>query len=272
MDKIISKLISGILFYKDAVSVYKIHSPFAYQFVSNVLDTTKNYYVFEKIEAIRRKLLLNKSLIDFTEMGAGQSNTDQKKSIALIASTSLSPSNKCRVLFNLANYIKPQKTLEMGTSLGISTLYLGAAMHGHIITMEGNESVSEIAKNNFAAMGYHHIDSVVGSFEHTLSDVLAKHQRVDLVFLDGNHTYDATIKFFNEILIHCYEKTVIVLDDIYWSDGMTRAWKEIKNNESVSMTIDTFQLGFIFLNKKIKQKQHLKVIPMKYKPWQKFQL
>ena len=52
--------------------------------------------------------------------------------------------------------------------------------------------------------------------------------------------------------------SVFVLDDIYWSDGMTKAWEEIKKHPSVTLSIDTFYSGLIFFREEIKEKVDLK--------------
>jgi hypothetical protein len=48
------------------------------------------------------------------------------------------------------------------------------------------------------------------------------------------------------LLPKCTANTVLIFDDIYWSKGMTDAWTTIKQNENVRLTIDIFQLGFVF--------------------------
>ena len=67
-----------------------------------------------------------------------------------------------------------------------------------------------------------------------------------MVYIDGNHTYEATLRYFNLLLPQCTANTVLIFDDIYWSKAMTDAWTTIKQNEKVRLTIDVFQLGFVF--------------------------
>ena len=47
----------------------------------------------------------------------------------------------------------------------------------------------------------------------------------------------------------------MIFDDIYWSKGMTEAWKTIIKHPSVSLSIDTFFWGIVFFNKDI-EKEH----------------
>jgi hypothetical protein len=39
-----------------------------------------------------------------------------------------------------------------------------------------------------------------------------------------------------------------VFDDIHWSEGMEKAWNEIKSDKDVTITIDFFTVGLVFFN------------------------
>jgi hypothetical protein len=46
----------------------------------------------------------------------------------------------------------------------------------------------------------------------------------------------------------------MIFDDIHWSEGMEKAWLEIKKNKEVSCTIDLFFVGVVFFRKEFKEK------------------
>ena len=52
--------------------------------------------------------------------------------------------------------------------------------------------------------------------------------------------------------------SVFVFDDIYWSPQMTAAWQQIKKNNEVTLTIDTFYFGLVFFKPEFKEKVDLK--------------
>jgi hypothetical protein len=52
------------------------------------------------------------------------------------------------------------------------------------------------------------------------------------------------------------ENSIVVFDDIYWSDGMVLAWNEIKKHPKVTATIDLFQIGIVFFNKNLTKKEY----------------
>jgi hypothetical protein len=80
-----------------------------------------------------------------------------------------------------------------------------------------------------------------------------------LIYFDGNHTYEATLRYFNEALKKKNADSVFIFDDIYWSEGMQKAWLEIKGNASVKVSIDTWHFGMVFFKEEIKEKIDLKL-------------
>jgi predicted O-methyltransferase YrrM len=84
---------------------------------------------------------------------------------------------------------RPTSVLEFGTSHGISTIYLAAALRdlqsGSIITTEIDPDKAQIAEDNLLRAGLADlVDIRVGDALQTLEDAPA---RVDLLFLDGRN-------------------------------------------------------------------------------------
>lgn len=256
-----------------AQTIYQIHSPLLYSFVSTVLDTEKNYYYYRPIEQIRQELIASNEVVKFLELGQGRQGSRDRK-IAEIAKTSLSPQWKCRILASVCRWKDPKRTMELGTSLGISTAYIAHSMGATstMYTMEGNPSSARIAQHNFGRLGIDNIRLVMGPFEDTLEKTLEEAEQLDLVYLDGNHSEKATLEYFDKILPYCHDKTVIVMDDIYWSAGMESAWNSLKQQKQVTASLDTFQLGFLFFDPAFREKIDITYIPTKFKIWQKFSL
>ncbi|MDR9458281.1 MAG: class I SAM-dependent methyltransferase [Salegentibacter sp.] len=71
----------------------------------------------------------------------------------------------------------------------------------------------------------------------------------DLIYFDGHHTKEATLKYFELLLPTAHNDSVFVFDDIHWSRGMEEAWDIIKKHPEVRVSIDTFHLGLIFFRK-----------------------
>ena len=64
-----------------------------------------------------------------------------------------------------------------------------------------------------------------------------------------NHTYEATMAYFDVLANKFHEKSVLVIDDIHHSKEMERAWKNICADERVTSTIDLYQMGLVFFDK-----------------------
>ncbi len=264
------KIKTLLSFYKDSKTVYKIHSPFVFDFMKNVFDTSRRYYAFDHIEYLRENLKRDPRTIEFKDFGAKQKK-DQNRRVRDIANSAVSPKNKCRWLFNTVHHFRPTTVIELGTSLGISSLYLASAESQiTVLTHEGDPQSAGIAKENFDRLKMKNIELIIGRFEETFQNTLDRLNQLDLVYLDGNHSYEATLKYFNQCLPKITSKSILIFDDIYWSPGMTQAWNEIKKHPKVRLSLDLYQIAYVFFDPMIKEKQHFKLINSSYKFWQKY--
>ncbi len=234
-----------------------IHSPFVYDLVEEVIQSKKNYYAFEAIELIRKKLLLDQKTITVSDFGAGSKNIKgNQRKVSAIAKSSLKKARYCEMLFKLANKSSAQTLLELGTSLGISTAYLGKARrNARIYTLEGCPEIAKIAQENFKTLKINNANIIVGNFDETLQGVLEKETTFDFIFIDGNHLKEPTLRYFEQILPYTNENSIIIFDDIHWSVEMEDAWNTIIKNEKLTVTIDVFEMGIVFFRKEQK-KQH----------------
>ena len=61
-----------------AKTKYDIHSPFVFELITKVFYNKKSDNEIRSIEAIRKQLLKNKTIVTFEEMGAGSLKSDSK--------------------------------------------------------------------------------------------------------------------------------------------------------------------------------------------------
>ncbi len=243
-----------------AKSRHGVHSPFVYQLIDEVIYdfSKKNSYFL--IENLRKQLLKNQQVITITDLGAGSHvNNNKQKSISYLAKNALKPPKVSKLLHRLVLFFKPDNLIELGTCLGTTTAYFSmAAPDARIITMEGCPQTAAIAEKNFKQLGVKNINVVVGNFDNHFQAVINSLQKLDFVFIDGNHRKQATLNYFNMCLPKVHENSVLIFDDIYWSKGMKEAWQEIKSHPDVTLTIDLFWIGLV-LFKKRQEKEHFKV-------------
>jgi predicted O-methyltransferase YrrM len=191
-----------------------------------------------------------------TDFGAGsrvfKSNSRQ---ISKIAQTAGISKKRAKLLYRIAEYFqvnstnskKKQNILEIGTSLGLATAALALGdQKTSIITLEGCRETAAIAQKQFGLFGLSNITSVVTEFSKYLSASKFSKLNFQIIYFDGNHSKEATLRYFELALPTITNETVWIFDDIHWSAEMEAAWESIKNHPKVTVTIDTFQWGLVF--------------------------
>ena len=259
---------SFLQFYRSAKTVHSIHSPYVYQLLMHTLEDQRQYYSLADLDFIRSQLVSNDSIVEVEDHGAGSkmAKTSQRK-ISEIASSAVSNTEKASFLFRLVNHLKPQHILELGSSLGLSSLYMHCARRqAKIQTIEGSQSLGNIAKNIHRQVGAN-ISVYIGTFRRILPEILTANMEIDLVYVDGHHTYEATL-WHHEILVrYLSNSAILVYDDIYWSEGMQRAWQQISKDPTFSICLDLFHMGILIKNKDQKERLSEKIIKKKWKPY-----
>ncbi len=238
-----------------------MHSPFVFDLIIHVLNDRKNEPCFQEIESIRQSLKNNHDFIEVEDFGAGSAVIkSNKRKISKIANSSLKSPKYAQVLHRLVKYFRPKNIVELGTSFGITSAYLAKGnLDAQLYTFEGASSISNVAANNFKKLGINNVELITGDFGKTLPPFLEKNIPIDFAFIDGNHREKPTIAYFESILSHCNEHSVLVFDDIHWSQEMENAWDFIKNNQSVTLSVDLFFIGIVFFRKDFKEKQHFAI-------------
>jgi len=242
-----------------AKSKYDAHGPFLYQFITKVLNKKTQDTDCTKIERLRGKLCKSEIIIEITDFGAGSHiNDSRKRKVKDIANNSAKNSKFGKLLYRIVQFYKPNNILELGTSLGISTLYLAQARtKSNIYTFEGCPETIKIAKQNFDALEVENIETILGDFQNTLQSKLEHIKTIDLAFIDGNHQEQATIKYFEKCLIYSNNNTILIFDDIHWSKGMENAWNYIKTHKKTTLTIDLFYIGIVFIKSELSKENYI---------------
>jgi predicted O-methyltransferase YrrM len=237
---------------------HSLHSPFFYNFYKDFIKSKKFFDNWKSIELQRAKLLKDNHEFEIYDIGAGSKveNSSLRK-IKSIAQHSLSSPKFSQFLYLIIKRFKLQHILELGTSLGINTAYLATANPAaKVYTFEADPTAIEIAKkvNSLSK----NIDFHAGDIALTLPEFINKAKpKIDLVYADANHTYEASIEYFNRIVPLLSENSIYILDDIYWSKGMKKAWVELKKRKEVTSSIDLFDAGLLFFNPDFTKKDYV---------------
>ena len=97
-----------------------IHSPFVYEFVTKILNKKNTPENVAAIEARRKSLEANTTVIEVVDRGAGSRQSEFKiRSISVIAKSALKQKKISQLLYKMGVYFNPSIILEMGTSLAL---------------------------------------------------------------------------------------------------------------------------------------------------------
>jgi len=201
----------------------------------------------DKIESERKRLLsCNEPYYDGS-LGEGGLYDHKDISIKEACLSSISP-KKGLLLFFLTNAMKPQNVIELGTNVGISSAYIGAALkvnrqNSKITTLDASPYRQRLAKGLHHNLHIDNVSYIEGLFSNTLSTTLAKIGSIDLAFIDGYHQYQPTLDYFEEIMKYSSPSIAFIFDDIRWSDGMKKAWSRIQSDERIGLVVDLYSVG-----------------------------
>lgn len=226
-----------------------IHSPFVYHLLDSIIYDFGAKAVYQEIEQLRNDLLRDKRRKNHTKSASG-SDHDMQRSISVVAKSVLKPARRSRLLYRLAADLKPGTIIELGASLGITTAYLAKAAPGarFINIMEFSETLA-IAEENLQKLNIRGVELQSGNTDELLPKFLDGIPELDFILIDGNHSRVAILNYFKSCLPKMSKHSMMVFEDIYQSKEMNSAWTEIKSNPEVSVTIDLFWIGLVFVGR-----------------------
>ncbi|MFO7575658.1 MAG: class I SAM-dependent methyltransferase [Bacteroidales bacterium] len=225
---------------------YGVHSPFFFDLINNLQrNKSKIPLVYNNAaETRRRELLRDRSKIWVDDYGTGRSCYRRVCDIA--SGSSVSP--RYGVLLGyFAARAGEGPIIELGTSLGTGTLYLAEAnRQSVVVTVEGSESLAQMASSGFRKAGFDNIEMITGDFDNHIGAILKRYPSPGLVFIDGNHRGEALLRYFDSFAAAASRHTVIIADDIDYSGGMSDAWKELRKDKRVTASVDLGRMGLLF--------------------------
>ncbi len=233
-----------------------LHSPFVFDLVTKCFYNKECRKSYQVLSAHREALAKDTREILVEDLGSGsrvfKSNLRAVNAIAKNAGIN---SKRAELLNRLVDYFEAEEVLEIGTSVGLATMALSVDnQKAKITTVEGCTKTAMVAAEYFSKFGMSTIISEVEKFEIFIKNIPIS-KKYDFIYFDGNHTKEATITYFKSLLKTTHNNSVWIFDDIHWSAEMAVAWEFIKSQPEVTVTIDTFQWGFVFFRQE-QHKQH----------------
>jgi predicted O-methyltransferase YrrM len=231
---------------------FRAPDPFIDKFNSTVVRVnTPDDFVYAS-ERLRREMLNDNRWVRVTDLGTGKWGSRERR-VCDIASRAAVPPRQGALLARIAasSFADSDKEddviIELGTSLGISTLCLAAAApQRKVITIEGCPALSALAKENFCIYGYENIRQINDDFRNALERLKEEGVRVGFAYIDGNHTGDALREYFNTLMDMSGERMAIVADDIHLSRSMYKGWQSIKHDKRIASSVELSHFGLLF--------------------------
>jgi predicted O-methyltransferase YrrM len=238
---------------------YGIHSPFVFDLVTRVFNRRTDQVITSTVEKIRKKMISDKRKILVQDLGSGRGllKTESRR-VSYIARCSPVTPKYGMLLSNLAAEFGKPLIIELGTSIGISTMYMAASCEdAEVYTAEGCPAIAAIARQNFKEAGLKNIKIFEGPFDEVLPAFVNMDVKPGLVFIDGNHRKEPVINYFNQAAEISGSNSVIIIDDINYSKEMSEAWDEIKLHKKISVSIDICRMGILFFKEGITHKDYI---------------
>jgi len=250
-------LLKYLQFYFKASTKYQVHSPFVYDFVENVLEDKRQYYFFKTIEQYR-KLISN----DSQKIGG-----KEEKLVGTLAKLKGINKTTGQFLFRLVHHYKPTSALLIGAFPGIATLYQSTPSYKmQVDALESDTAIAPSLQHYFKEIGAKNIQLQFGEIDFLAKTFVQRPSKLPYIYLKELPSREIV----EGLLKKCTEDACLVLEDPYADDQRITFWNWLKENELVTLTIDTYRLGLVFFRKEQKEKAHFKLIPSSYKPWSVF--
>lgn len=232
---------------------HSIHSPFLFELYTKVIkDKEEKHADYPYLKSLRKELLSSSEEIEILDLGAGSRiNKSNLRKVKTIAKNAEKPEKFGKLFHRLIRHFQPESILELGTSLGLTTLFMAEAKpDSKIFSFEGCPETAKIAKRNFNKSEVKNIEVILGNIDETLPEKLKTLENgLDYAYFDANHRYEPTVRYFEQCLPYAKNDSLFIFDDIYWSDEMTQAWEHIKAHPQVTLTVDLFWIGLVFFRK-----------------------
>jgi predicted O-methyltransferase YrrM len=203
-----------------------------YNLITKVIEESRPYYCFADIELLRKRLLLKENPF-----------------ARLVAQEAIRPKQGA-LLFRLSQHFRARHILQIGSSMGLSTLYLTAYTQGvQCIALEKRPEHASIARWVYAQAARTPIDLRLGDYATLLPCALEQLGTVDFVFFNTRREA-SNQALFQTCAAYAKADTVFVFEGIKANRAMRELWKTVCADPQVSVTLDLYSMGIVFFNKK----------------------
>jgi predicted O-methyltransferase YrrM len=209
-----------------------------YGLITKVIGERCPYYRFSDIELLRKRLLCRKEIV------------------GVVGHESIRPKQGA-LLFRLTNHFHSKSILQIGVSMGLSTLYLTSYKQGvKCVAMEKRPEYAAVARWVYEKAARTPIDLRIGDYHTILPGILEEMKIVDFIFFNTSRdTSNASL--FNTCVEHAQSNTVFVFEGIKSNCSMRKLWEMVCAHPEVTVTLDLYSMGIVFFNKKLHKRNYI---------------
>ncbi len=266
MSSFTHELMKGLRFYRQAKTLYQVHSPTAFA----LLQSLQNHSALDKQDENKIEVWWNTLKKDHTSLSENFGHGSRRKAkssiskASIVSSNSQSKANKISLIFK---YFDCKNLLEFGTNLGRTTATMSLVnQNARVHSVEGNGILVSKSKELLKHLDINNCTVHHSSFSSFIQQQPSTIANTDGFYLDGDHCYQACME--NYLAVRAQKKKLcFIMDDIHWSPGMTKVWNEIIGLENNALIIDFFKFGLIQISPDFPQKTYFRYIDQKYKPF-----
>lgn len=240
-------------------SAHSIHSPGLFRFYTEGIYPKNGDEPDRAIELLRRHLITGDithvphalTPVSPSPVGPAASIKPEGRLLSTVAARECAGPETACLLQRIAKFLGAKRILEIGTSAGLTTLYLSADSEATVLTLEGHPVLAGIARGHFQQFNRRNVHVLEGDADRTLPEMLAGGFRPDLAFIDANHRFEPTCRYVRKVLEHMPEGGIVVLHDINHSPEMSRAWLEVSGYPEVTSAINLGHTGILLTDKRL---------------------
>lgn len=245
-----SQISRWLKYRRQSITKYRVHSPFLFDLITRVIENREPGQ-WKEAEQIRKQWSGRTDSIVRHDLGAAVNKQPTPVSVGYLVRHHAVKKKYGRLLYRLAATVGKGRILELGTSTGISTSYLAcAAPESEIYSVEACAATQGIAAQH-PHLQSPRIHLICSSFNEAIVKFREEGLTFDLIFIDGDHRKESTLRYVEQLLELTYNHTVMIVDDIHWSEDMEEAWSLIKARPEVTLSLDMFQFGVLYFKKEL---------------------
>ena len=217
---------------------FGVHSPFAYNLITKVIEETYSYYAYQQIEEVWHTRVCNQLT---------QDDFQRRKPVS---------EKYGRLLFRMVNRFHPDIIFEYGSCWGISSLclYLGNT-RSQLFCADPDTRIYNFSKDVIPSdlQNIHFFNSY---FSEGLSECL-KFGTPDFICIHRPSDIQEYGLIYNRLFPCLGEITVILIEGIHSESRALDAWRRFISDERIRVTMDLFDLGIAFCDPKLNKQDYI---------------